>query len=54
MLMVPTLLSDAQGSLVSVWVVFEDWTSSVKVWLGYHVTKVGSQEVSGSGSEVLM
>ena len=47
----PTLLSDAQGSLVSVWVVFEDWASSAKVWLTYHVTKVGSQEVPGSGLE---
>ena len=48
---VPTLLSDAQGSLTSVWIVPEDRSFSAKVWLGYHVTQFGSpsqdSEVSG-------
>ena len=47
---VPTLLSDAQGSLTSVWIVPEDRSFSAKVWLGYHVTQFGSPS---QDSEVL-
>ena len=52
----PTLLSDAQGSLTSVWIVPEDRSSSAKMGLRYHFALFGSpsqdSEVSGPGLEL--
>jgi hypothetical protein len=46
---VPTLLSDAQGSRISVWIVPEHGSYSFQVWLRHHVIQLGYEEVSGSG-----